>query len=76
MTYKEVVKNGLILPKKEKYTLKDFKKLVNAGYTQLEARFITICSGIFYFDYEPGHVSQIFFSSDFTTKCKYNNALI
>ena len=60
MTYKEVVKNGLILPKKEKYTLKDFRKLVDAGYTQLEARFITICSGIFYFDYEPGHISQIF----------------
>lgn len=76
MVYSDVVKNGLILPKKGKYTMNDFKKLVNAGHTQLEARSIILCSNLYYFDYEPGHISQLFYNSEFVIKCKYNNALI
>ena len=48
MLYSDVIKNGLILPKKEIYTIKDFKKLVKAGATTREARFICICSAIFH----------------------------
>lgn len=48
MVYSDFVKNGLILPKKEKYTIKDFEKLVKAGTEPKQARFICICSAIFH----------------------------
>lgn len=75
MVYSDVVKNNLILPKREKYTIRDFKKLVNAGYTQLQARFIVICSCIYHYEYEQGHISQVFYKESFTLKCKYNRAV-
>ena len=48
MVYSDIVKNGLILSKKKKYTIKDFEKLVKAGTEPKQARFICICSAIFH----------------------------
>jgi hypothetical protein len=48
MVYSDIVKNDLILPRKEKYTIKDFEKLVKAGTEPKQARFICICSAIFH----------------------------
>lgn len=48
MVYSDIVKNGLILPKKEKYTIKDFNNLVNSGTEPKQARFICVCSAIFH----------------------------
>lgn len=48
MIYSDVVKNGLILPRKEIYTIRDFEKLVKAGTEPRQARFICICSAIFH----------------------------
>lgn len=76
MVYSDVVKNGLILEKKKKYTISDFRKLVEAGFTQLQARFIVICSDIYYYyDEQETHASKFFYTENFTLKCKYNRAL-
>lgn len=48
MTYSDVVAQKLILPKKNKYTLSDFKKLEDAGHMARVARFICICSAIYH----------------------------
>lgn len=48
MIYSEVVKNGLILPKKSIYTIRDYNKLVKAGTAPKIARFICICSAVFH----------------------------
>lgn len=75
MVYSDIVNNNLILPKKEKYTMRDFKKLVNSGHTQLQARFIVICSSIYYHEYEPGHISNKFMTEQFTIACRYGRAI-
>lgn len=46
MTMREVIGNGLILPKKERYTISDFRKLLKSGNPVNVARFICICSAI------------------------------
>ena len=46
--YSEVVGNKLILPKKEKYTKKEYNALRNFGFTHVEARFICLCSAAHY----------------------------
>lgn len=48
MVYSDILKNGLLLPQKSKYTKRDFKKLVKAGNAPKEARFICLCSAIYY----------------------------
>ena len=57
MVYSDVVSNGLILPRKEKYTMRDVNKLItdslfNPVYgrtlTKQEAVFIIKCSAIHY----------------------------
>lgn len=48
MIYSDVVKNGLILPKKSIYTIRDYSKLVKAGTAPKVARFICICSAVFH----------------------------
>lgn len=63
MIYSDVIKNGLILPKKEIYTIRDFEKLVKAGTIPKVARFICICSAVYY-----DTKYSVFFDS---VKCKY-----
>lgn len=48
MVYSDVVKNGWILKKKNKYTVKDVKELIKKGFSVKDARFISICSATFY----------------------------
>lgn len=66
MVYSDVVKNGLILPRKEKYTKSDYKKLVKTGYLAKEARFICICSAI----YHNSIYSNFFDSLKLRVECK------
>lgn len=75
MTYSDVIKKNLILPQKNKYTISDFKKLVKTGYTQLEARFILICTDIFYNYENKSALPAYFYKEKFTLKCKYNHAI-
>ena len=46
--YSDVVDAGLILPKKEKYTLADVKKLVKSGWSALDALWIVTCSWVYH----------------------------
>jgi len=46
--YMDVVNGGHLLPEKKKYTLRDFKALVKEGYSQVDARWIVICSHLYY----------------------------
>jgi len=48
MVYSDVVGGGKLLPKKSKYTKRDYTKLVNQGINPKEARFICICSAVHY----------------------------
>lgn len=73
MVYSDYVKNNMILPKKAKYTMQDYKKLVKAGYTPLQARFSCICSAIYYYydiDCSADHISYKIMSADFAEKCR------
>ena len=47
MTYQDVVDQGLILPRKKKYTMRDFNKL-HGKYDAITTRFIVICSAATY----------------------------
>lgn len=47
MIYEDVVKNGLILPRKEKYTMRDFHKL-RGKFDARTARFIIVCSASYW----------------------------
>lgn len=57
MKYRDIAGQSLILPKKEKYTIEDVRKLIKTGYTPKVARFIVYCSALYHFKGEPGHVS-------------------
>lgn len=48
MVYSDVINNGLLLPHKNKYTKRDFNYLISSGTKPKEARFICICSAIYY----------------------------
>ena len=48
MTFSDVAQQGLILPKKKLYTVRDFKRLVEKGVLPKEARFICMCSAIYH----------------------------
>ena len=48
MVYSDVVNEKKVLPKKAKYTKKDFNNLIKAGATAKNARFICICSAVYY----------------------------
>lgn len=47
MVFSDVVKNGWILPHKEKYTMRDFNKL-HGAHDALTSRFIIVCSAAHY----------------------------
>ena len=65
MVYSDVINNGLILPRKNKYTKKDFNILISAGTEPKEARFICICSAI----YHNTEYSNFFNSSKTRFQC-------
>lgn len=46
--YSDVVNAGLILPKKKKYTITDFRKLLAEGWDQVDARWIVLCSSTYW----------------------------
>ena len=48
MVYSDVIKNNLILPKKEKYTKRDFLNVLAHGFKSTEARFICIVSAVYH----------------------------
>lgn len=48
MTYKDVIEAKMILPKKPRYTIRDYCKLREKGFSIAEARFIVICSAIYH----------------------------
>jgi len=48
MVYSEVVSSKKLLPKKSKYTKRDYDNLVKQGVKPNEARFICICSAVYY----------------------------
>lgn len=66
MVYSDILKNGLLLPQKSKYTKRDFEKLVKAGNAPKEARFICICSAI----YHNSIYSGFFDSLELRVECK------
>ena len=46
--YSDVVDAGLILPRKQKYTLSDVKNLVKSGWCAVDALWIVKCSCAFH----------------------------
>ena len=46
--YTHVINGGHLLPEKKKYTMRDFKNLVKEGYSQVDARWVLICSNIYW----------------------------
>ena len=63
--YSDVVNNDLILPKKAKYTKKDYEKLLKQGFEKSVARFICVCSAI----YHGTEYSRIFDTQKFRFEC-------
>lgn len=66
MVYMEVVNNGWIQPRKEKYTMRDFKKLLKSGFPPLVARFVLLCSAAHY----ETDCSRVIYSRAFFQKCQ------
>lgn len=64
MGYHDTAGQSLILPKKEKYTIKDVRRLIKAGYKLMVARFIVYCSALYHFQGELGHVDSLTELSD------------
>ena len=54
--YQSVIEAGLILPRKSKYTKRDFRRLCRE-YEQIDARFIILCSAAYWRRY--GYCVQI-----------------
>lgn len=48
MVYADVVKAGMILPKKARYTIRDFRGLREKRYSSSLARFILVCSAVYH----------------------------
>ena len=46
--YSDVINSNLILPCKRKYTINDFRKLLAEGWSQIDARWIVMCSAVFW----------------------------
>lgn len=70
--YSDVVNGGHILPKKSKYTMGDFKRLVAAGWEQLDARFIVLCSAA----YHHAETSKVFGTEKFLIACETGIAIL
>ena len=68
--YSDVVNNNLILPQKRKYTIRDFRKLLTEGWNQIDARWIVLCSAV-YWGAEPNRKLE---SADFLKLCQVGMA--
>ena len=78
-TYGDVVNAGLILPFRKKYTFRDFRKLVEEGWSQIDARFIVLCSWAYYHgkaEYEQEDISVKLLSGKFLLNCELGTALL
>ena len=64
--YSDVVKAGLILPQKKKYTIHDFRRLVFEGWPQVDARWIVLCSATHW----HSELSKRLESAEFLTLCQ------
>lgn len=64
--YSDVINAGLILPKKQKYTIRDFRKLLTEGWSQVDARWIILCSAV-YWNTEPNKKLE---SANFLKLCQ------
>ena len=69
--YSDVVNGGYLLPKKGKYTMKDFKGLLTE-WSQLDALFIINCSATYW----NTNVSRIFETAKFLTLCELGIAVM
>ena len=78
--YTDVVNGGHLLPEKKKYTMKDFKALVKEGYSQVDARWVIICSHIYWhYDDESLHrmgISQHIYTHKFYLACVTGTAML
>lgn len=48
MVFNDVVKSGMILPKKSRYTIREYRALRKKGYSSSLARFILVCSAVYH----------------------------
>lgn len=48
MVYSDIVKAGMILPKKSRYTIREYRALRGKGYSASLARFIIVCSAVYH----------------------------
>lgn len=68
--YNDVVKNGLILAKKEKYTMRDFRKICK-DFDQCTALFILTCSAMYHYGKEYyKHMTAKMQTNAFFTLCQ------
>ena len=75
--YSDVIDCGLVLPYKAKYTISDFRKLVSDGWSQLDARFIVVCSCVHYiYEGKPCGTSKRIESGKFLDLCKLGIAIM
>ena len=76
--YMDVVNGGHLMPKRKKYTMRDFKALVEEGYSQIDARWILICSNIWYYHNTGcGHtLSKHIDTAKFCRQCQLGIALL
>lgn len=77
MVYSDVVKKGLLQPYKKNYGMKDFKKLVDSGLTQLSARFVLLCT-IAYYNIDCKQecfLQESMCGNDFFLKCQQGKAI-
>ena len=63
MIYSDIINKNLILPYKKKYTIKDFNKLLCIHDWEI-ARFIIICSVLFYENEHICKCTNIFYHKD------------
>lgn len=77
MVYSDILKMGLIQPYKKNYGLDDFKKLVETGMSQLTARFILLCTVVYYnIDCKQEcYLQDDMCGSGFLKKCELGKAL-
>ena len=70
--YTDVV-NGHLLPEKERYGMEDFKALVKDGWARVDARWIVICTALYYHGDETDEVNELL-GGDFLNSCARKDA--
>lgn len=71
--YTDVV-NGHLLPEKESYGMADFKALVKEGWARVDARWIVICTSMYYHGEKTDEVDELL-AGDFLEKCARKDAM-